>query len=282
MTRGKTIQIYLPDGNPKSIKICEIPNSIIKAILIPRNELKKASEVENLSKVGIYFLFSDKDEVAKFKTYIGEAEDLLTRLKQHDGSEKEWNYAVCFISEKNNLNKAHVKFLESHCYKLAKETSISELNNGVSPTKSNLSKSDEDFTLNFFDDLRILLGTLGYPIFEEIKKANNDKEIFYCKSAEASASGNLTEEGFVVYAGSKANLESRDSANENIISLRGSLEGNGILKKQENVLVFTEDFVFSAPSAASSIVFGRPSNGWADWKTKDGKTLDEIKRQVNK
>ena len=56
MVRGKTIQIYLPDGNPKGIKICEIPNSIIKAVLIPRNLLIEASEFEKLENVGLYFL----------------------------------------------------------------------------------------------------------------------------------------------------------------------------------------------------------------------------------
>lgn len=279
MVLGKTIQIYLPEGNPKGIKICEIPNSIIRAILIPRNEIKKAIETQNLSKVGIYFLFSEKDNVGKFKTYIGEAEDLSSRIKQHDSSEKEWNYAICFISDKNNLNKAHVKFLESYCHRIAKEIGISELINGVSPTKSNLSKSDEDFALTFFDDLKILLGTLGYPILEEIKKATSEEDVFYCRSADSEAKGNPTEEGFVVYAGSKANLEERTSANESLKVLRESLKNNGILKKEGNILIFTEDFVFSSPSTASSIVFGRPSNGWADWKTKEGKTLDAIKRK---
>ncbi|MBE0582509.1 MAG: DUF4357 domain-containing protein [Desulfofustis sp.] len=29
----------------------------------------------------------------------------------------------------------------------------------------------------------------------------------------------------------------------------------------------------------NSVVLGRRSNGWIEWKYKDGKTLDEVKRK---
>ncbi|MCA9046174.1 MAG: DUF4357 domain-containing protein [Planctomycetaceae bacterium] len=32
-------------------------------------------------------------------------------------------------------------------------------------------------------------------------------------------------------------------------------------------------------TVAAAVLSGRPSNGWIDWKTADGKTLDEVKRQ---
>jgi hypothetical protein len=42
--------------------------------------------------------------------------------------------------------------------------------------------------------------------------------------------------------------------------------------------MFKEDVLFSSPSGASAVVLGAPSNGWTDWKSADGKTLNEIKR----
>lgn len=281
MVRGKTIQIYLPDGNPKGIKICEIPNSIIKAVQIPRNMLKEAGEYENLEKVGIYFLFGEKDDYSQFKTYIGEAEEIKKRIKQHDSAEKDyWNYAICFISGKDNLNKAHVKFLESFCYEEAQKTNRTELMNNCSPTRSALSASEEDFALQFFDEIKLILGTLGYPIFEKIKKAQSQDEIFYCQKKYALAEGNLTENGFVIYKDSKANKEDRPSSNLSISLLRKSLLDNGILKEENGVLVFTEDFVASSPSMAAAIIVGGNANGWREWKNKEGKTLDELKRQT--
>ena len=40
--------------------------------------------------------------------------------------------------------------------------------------------------------------------------------------------------------------------------------------------MFTEDYIFSSPSTASSIVLGRNSNGLTEWKLKDGKTLKDF------
>jgi hypothetical protein len=44
-------------------------------------------------------------------------------------------------------------------------------------------------------------------------------------------------------------------------------------------LVFTRDQLFSSPSTAAMVVMGRSANGWVEWKTSSGKTLDEVKRQ---
>jgi hypothetical protein len=44
-------------------------------------------------------------------------------------------------------------------------------------------------------------------------------------------------------------------------------------------LVFTRDYLCPSPSAASDVLAGRNSNGWVEWKSANGKTLDEVKRQ---
>ncbi|MEO1878335.1 MAG: hypothetical protein ABGX40_00025 [Methylococcales bacterium] len=40
---GKTIQIYLPDGNPRSLKIAEITSRTVSAILVPRFKLDEVA-----------------------------------------------------------------------------------------------------------------------------------------------------------------------------------------------------------------------------------------------
>jgi hypothetical protein len=56
---GKTIQIFLPDGNPRGVKIAEFTSRTIQAVLVPRAQLEFASSWEELSNVGLYFLFGD-------------------------------------------------------------------------------------------------------------------------------------------------------------------------------------------------------------------------------
>jgi hypothetical protein len=72
MGRGKTIQIFLPDGSANGIKIAEITSAIEKAILIPRNNLQEAVKRKETSQEGIYFLFGTDDERAKPLVYIGQ------------------------------------------------------------------------------------------------------------------------------------------------------------------------------------------------------------------
>ena len=43
--------------------------------------------------------------------------------------------------------------------------------------------------------------------------------------------------------------------------------------------VFEKDYVFPSPSQAAGVLLGRSANGWIEWKNKDGKTLDEVKRK---
>ena len=56
----KTVQIYLPDGNARGVRIAEITSRTVQAIQIPRSELRTAENREEVQRVGVYFLFGDK------------------------------------------------------------------------------------------------------------------------------------------------------------------------------------------------------------------------------
>ena len=53
---AKSIQIFLPDGNPRGIRIAEITTRIVQAILIPRNQLDKAKSRPELDHPALYLL----------------------------------------------------------------------------------------------------------------------------------------------------------------------------------------------------------------------------------
>ncbi|WP_342305553.1 GIY-YIG nuclease family protein [Methanolobus sp. ZRKC5] len=280
MTIGRTISIYLPDANPQGVKICEFFDSIVKAVSIPRAKLDAGLKRPELEQPGLYFLIGEKDEVGKPKVYVGESEILTTRLNDHHKKKDFWNQAICFVSEKNNLNKAHIKYLENHACEQAKLVNKCTLENSNTPTKSSLTDQDRDFVLRFFDELKIIMATLGYPIFEQAKRSK--KNTYYCKSKDADAVGEYTEEGFVVNKGSKSNVEETTSLQPSVRAFRANLVEKGIVKEEDGVYVYQEDFTFSSPSMSASVVLGRAANGWTLWKDKEGKTLDEIVRQKDK
>jgi len=271
--RGRTISIYMPDANPRGIKICDTKDGIVKAIFIPRNKLADAVKRQELQDPGIYFLIGEPNEIGKPRIYIGEAEVLITRIKQHNTSKDFWNSVICFVSEKKNINKAHIKYLENYSCSQAKKINKCELENNTNPTQSSLTEQDQDFVMSFFDDLKLLIATLGFPIFEESKK--DQSKTYICKGRDAYATGEYTEDGFLVFKNSKANLEESKTAGSWVSGMRKNLFEKGILKQEGSVLIFTEDYLFNSPSASAAAILARRANGWTEWKDKNGKTMDE-------
>lgn len=280
MARPQTIQIFLPDGNPRGVRIAEITNRTVKAILFPRNQFEYVLTRKELSNVGFYFLFGESEE-GKPLVYIGEAEDCAVRLSQHQRGKDFWNYGIAIISKINAFTKTHVKFLEHISIKIAQEVNRWHLENGVNSSMPFVTESMEADMLDCFETTKILLSTLGFPLFDSISRENNrvSEEIYKMKSKEALAEGDLIDDGFVVYKGSKAVKDTLPSCHKYMIDLRNKLIDSGTLSLDGNVYVFTEDYIFSSPSTAGGVISGRPTNGWTTWKNTNGKTLDEIKRE---
>jgi hypothetical protein len=61
---------------------------------------------------------------------------------------------------------------------------------------------------------------------------------------------------------------------------RQKLIDEGVLVEINTMFEFTRNYLFTSPSRAAVIVMGRSANGWSEWKTLDGRTLDALKRQV--
>jgi hypothetical protein len=122
--------------------------------------------------------------------------------------------------------------------------------------------------------LSLLICTLGFPVFEPIHKGAS----FYCRGPDADACGELVEEGFVVRASSIARLGIAPASKELAEPTRRRLTLSGVLKEERSRLVFTQDYVFTSPSAAAMVVLGRSADGWKEWKDKDNKTLHDVKR----
>lgn len=280
MNRPQSILIFLPDGSPRSVKIAEITNRVVKAILIPRNKLDYIGQREEVKNVGLYFLFGESSEKAKSIVYIGEAEECYARLKQHNREKEFWNYALVIISKINAFTKAHVKYLEHLAVKTAKEVNRFDTENSNIPTKSFIPEYMEADLLDSFETIKILLSTLGFPVFDSIaKKAIDKSQIMYLSAKNIKAEGDLIDDGFVVFKGSEAKAKTTPSCHEYLITLRKQLIANKILASSGDHLIFTENYVFNSPSTAAGLILGRSSNGWATWKNKAGKTLDELKRK---
>ncbi|MFN4764595.1 GIY-YIG nuclease family protein [Gillisia sp. Q332] len=279
MLKPQTIQIFLPDGSPTSIREAELTNRLVKAILFPRNKLQEVSKRDQINNTGIYFLFGTKEDVAKPIVYIGEGECCYNRIQSHNRNKDFWTHCVVITTKTNEYTKTDGKYLEHHSIKIAAQVGRYELDNDTGSRRTSISESREHDLLDNFETAKILLATLGYPIFEEKRKITSENEMFFYKGKTTHAVGHLVDDGYIVLKGSKALLLETPAASSWVIGLRKKLREQNVLKEVNNYLVFQEDYIFSSPSAAASAVKGRNSNGWTSWKNKEGKTLDEIKRK---
>lgn len=281
--RPKTIQIFLPGGDPRGIRVAEITTRIVQLIEVPRSLLADFLKMTQSSHVAVYFLFSEAEAGDGRSVYIGQTGDLRARLTNHNNNKDFWQRALVLISRTNSLTQTHALFLEWHCLKACRDTGRYADENENSGSKPHTPPPLEADCLEIFDTAHALLATLGYPIFDpvtDVGASTKDDEIFYCKASGTKGRGMYTQEGFVVLKGSigrKENVRSIiGTANE---QFRNKLFDSGVIRPEGDVVVFDKDHLFRSPSMAATALTGRTANGWLEWKTKDGRTLDVVKRQ---
>ena len=277
MAYGKAIELFLVNGTAESLITAELSNWNGKAIKIPRTEVS-ACDREDIKGVGIYFLICQEDDGTD-SVYIGEAENVLDRLTQHlrdyqSGKEKYyWNTAVIFVGR--DLNKALIRYLENRFVEIAKECGRYTVLTKNTYKNTVLKEAQIASMEEFIDNVKILINTLGYKVLVPVPKANDETIYLYCKGSGASAKGFVSAGGFTVLEGSTVSdhiVPSLETRGKTYYNLRNALIKDGTISDR----VFTRDYEFKAPSAASAVILGHTSNGNVDWKTADGVRLKDL------
>lgn len=277
MNEPLSIKIFLAKGSASSLRTAEISNWSGKAIACSRQELDELAKRDEAIRPGVYFLIGNDVDTGEPSVYVGEAEEVAKRLKQHISKEF-WNQVVAFVSKDENLTKAHIKYLEGKLIDIGNKAGKGIIQNNQS-SGARLPESDQAEMDIFLDRILKLLPVLGTALFsipEVNRKAASDRLI--CKIKGLIAYGNRTDSGFIVYKDSEAVLEDRKSAVRNRVR-RKILIDKGVLTQQDDRLVFTRDYEFTSPSLAASAIRGGASNGLTAWKNKSGKTLKEIEAE---
>lgn len=188
---------------------------------------------------------------------------------------------VVIVSKDGNLNKAHIKYLESRLYEIAKGVNRYELNNGNSPPRTNLSEADVAEMEECLENIKLLVYTLGYKIFEELRKTQTVEEqinnTYYINAARgAKGKGQMTNEGFLVLKDSEIAPTVTASSPKGWMNLRADLNEEGVITPKNDLLVFKEDYLFTSPSAAAAVLMGRNANGLLEWRLVGGESLKEV------
>lgn len=270
-----TIKLFLVSGEPKGLRTAEISNWNGKAIAGPRSQFDDLLKRDEATYAGIYLLTGVDPGTGGQVLYVGEAENLKDRLKQHLGKDF-WNHVVFFVAS-DNLTKAHVKYLEGRLIGQAKSIGrVGLVNSQGSGAK--LPESDTADMEVFLGKVYQLLPVLGVEAFVPLKEQSGKKvDYLFHDTKGLKAMGTLTANGIVVFKGAQAVLHERASVAKYHWPrvLRGKLKEEGVLVQQNDHLVFTRDYEFSSPSAAAVVLQGGHANGLISWKDDKGRTLKD-------
>lgn len=243
-----------------------------------------------MARTGVYFLLGpDSNQPTRPRLYIGETDDVSTRLKQHNRSEEQggkdfWERVCVVTSKDHNLTKAHAKFLESLLIKTSKNAGRAILENGNQPEYTALPEADIADMAFFMEQIRTVLPVLGYDFLRErpnvtaavvpgeMPRIGSSSPLFMMSVPKHGITAQAREQNgdFVVLRGSTAR-DRWTSSHAGYQSLYQQLVVEGVLSdvnagKRE----FASDYAFSSPSAAAAVISGRPANGRTAWTTADG------------
>lgn len=289
---GKKLTVYMIDGTEYGPRLSEIGNWVGKAIYSPRAAVNKIINRLEFDNPGIYCLKGDPtDDAFDEKIYIGEAENIRNRLKQHlSDPNKDFKELIFFVSKDELLTKTQIKYLEARIVQIALEAKTAQIENSTSPSIPTLHEADISDMEYFLEQMKLILPVMGFKFLISSTVKQNEinsqsekeiiKETYFIKTKTFKASMYETDQGYIVPKGSEAKKDLSPSCTDTYRSMRKKLLETKILIEEDGKLIFAEDTIFNSPSAASNMILGRNSNGFTEWVNNEGKTFKDIQEKI--
>ena len=289
MSHGRTLRLFLVDGTPGGLITAEIMNWTGHILTGPRSLLVELLKRREVSRTGVYFLIGpDIENPLRARIYVGETDDVASRLKQHNRGEaqggKDFWERVCIVTSKDhNLTKSHVKYLESMLIAAATDSGRAGLENGNTPVYAALPEADIADMAFFLEQIRTVMPVLGFDFLRAKPRisaqgasadaliAMPSSPIFTMEVRKHGvyAQAQEVDGDFVVLRHSTAR-DHWTSGHASYKTLYEELVRDGVLSDiASGVRTFTADYAFSSPSAAAAVVSGRPANGRTAWVGKE-------------
>lgn len=276
MATSKKLEIIYYNGQPDGIRSVRRHLSTITTYVIPRPLLSEAKKISGITRPGIYYLINENDENKIAQIYIGQTRNGVSRLDDHNRSKDFWNKAIMFLADNKTFSLDMISGLEEYAIIKAHEAKRYKVENSVKP-KYEIDEYDLPSIEEVYDEIQFVMATLGYKM-ENANQTRNEAEIFHTTRNGITAYGIYSGDKFQVLEDSEINitkpvsLPKYNRQREELLQ-KGDITVNG---KKYILNVILE---FNTPSGASDFVLGGSTNGWMEWKNKNGKTLDEIYRK---
>src|ERR1043166_9566185 len=105
-TKGRSLELFFIDGRPDGMVTAEIFGWTGHVLSAPRTQIREALKRKESRHTGVYLLTGEKG--GKPHAYIGEAENVGHRIRNHDIQKDWWTSAILVTSAENKLDKAQI------------------------------------------------------------------------------------------------------------------------------------------------------------------------------
>ena len=162
-----TIRIFVPGGDPEGIRIIDRMNWTGLGLVFPRTKWTEVRQRSEIKRTGVYVLVGYKGDYDDLPTiYVGQADSVGGRVESHAANKDFWDWAVVFVSNSGDLNRAHVTWLEHTLIKYASNAKQCYLDNGNTPQEPSLREAEKADTQGFLKEILQILPLVGLRVFE--------------------------------------------------------------------------------------------------------------------
>ena len=276
MAISKKLEIIYHNGQPDGIRSIRRHLSTMTTYVIPRTLLSEAKKLSGINRPGIYYLISENDDNKIAQIYVGQTRNGVARLDDHNRSKDFWNKAIMFLADNKTFSLDMISGLEAFAINKAYESKRYKVENSVNP-KYEIDEYDLPLIEEVYEEIKFIMATQGYKM-DDAKVTLNEANILHTTRNGVLAFGIYDGEHFEVLEGSEIDMN-RKCHSSTFEKQRQTALNNGDIVKVDDKYKLTVSVSFSSPSSAAMFVLGGSTNGWTEWKDKDGKTLDELFRK---
>ena len=276
MAISKKLEIIYHNGQPDGIRSIRRHLSTMTTYVIPRTLLSEAKKLSGINRPGIYYLISENDDNKIAQIYVGQTRNGVARLDDHNRSKDFWNKAIMFLADNKTFSLDMISGLEAFAINKAHESKRYKVENSVNP-KYEIDEYDLPLIEEVYEEIKFIMATQGYKM-DDAKVTLNEANTLHTTRNGVLAFGVYDGEHFEVLEGSEIDMN-RKCHSSTFEKQRQTALNNGDIVKVDDKYKLTVSVSFSSPSSAAMFVLGGSTNGWTEWKDKDGKTLDEIYRK---
>ena len=276
MAISKKLEIIYHNGQPDGIRSIRRHLSTMTTYVIPRPLLSEAKKLSGINRPGIYYLISENDDNKIAQIYIGQTRNGVVRLDDHNRSKDFWNKAIMFLADNKTFSLDMISGLEAYAIGKAHDSKRYKVENSVNP-KYEIDEYDLPLIEEVYEEIQFIMATQGYKM-DNSKVTLNEANTLHTTRNGITAFGVYDGEHFEVLEGSEIDMN-RKCHSATMEKQRQTALANGNIVCVDEKYKLTVSVSFTSPSSAAMFVLGGSTNGWVEWKDKDGKILDEIYRK---